>query len=225
MKIARKPSFVFVLAFLATCTIIKSVNSTSPKVIDCLKNIILQPHDQNDVLPQLGTLEAESAQALVSNYVSFDSITRKRIDDCKLNLSKAKARCETVNGAGNCVQGDSVCMVKNCPDGLMRRGDNKCVISCPEGYNDQGYYCEKPKSYTLRNFDNEATCKSETGGDCRIWHVRYWVGMCKKNYRVLGSTVCMGECPYGTEDQGEFCVKKAAGDAGKVFYYELADDN
>ena len=133
---SRRPSTIFVLAILATCTLFTPGYTSTPKVVDCLKNIILHAHNDEDVLPSVGNLEVESAQELVSNYVSFDSITRKRVDECNLDLSKAKARCEAVNGAGNCVKGDSVCMVKNCPDGLMRRGDNKCVISCPEGYVD-----------------------------------------------------------------------------------------
>lgn len=218
---STKYTLVFIVCALFTASRTQSVIPAPASINSCLKRLILRAHFEGESLPEL---DAGAAKEFINNYSSFDSITKKNVADCKLDISKALKRCETALGAGNCEQIDEVTLSKKCPEGFYRRSDNSCVIACPEGYTEHGFYCEKPKPYVLQNFSTQEECEKSSKTQCQLWHVRYWVGQCKEHYLRLGSTVCIGKCPYGTEDEAELCMKPNGLAQGAKYLYDLADN-
>jgi len=206
--------FLFLIAITATAI------TASPS--DCLKSLAVKAHYKGEKLPAVSAQEIESLNAAIKNFISFDSITQKKITACNPTLTQAFASCEAKNGKGNCEKINAVTVAKKCPKGFVRGSDNICSVACPKGYREMGNYCEKPKGYVLRPFKSLEECMRKTKSTCTIWHVRYYAGVCKKNFEKLGSTVCVGKCPYGTEDHDSFCLKSAKVNAGEKFFYELS---
>jgi hypothetical protein len=209
---------ILCVLILAGAIATQTINSGA----ECLRKLAVNAHFNGEQLPAFGEAETTSVNAAIEHFASLDSITQNKIEKCQLSLQGAMTRCQAKHG--NCEKINAVSVGKKCPEGFVRNHMNQCTVACPAEYKEMGLYCEKPRGYVLRPYSDLATCERENKGNCTIWHVRYFAAECRKNFQKLGSTVCIAECPYGTEDHNTICMKTQNVEAGERFLYQLADN-
>jgi hypothetical protein len=104
-------------------------------------------------------------------------------------------------------------VINACPPFSTTIENGICVSDCPEGFQDVGIYCLKPKVIFKKIYRNPEECDGNIG--CVKLGDNLYVDRCPKLFSSI-SVMCFPECPYGTIDQGNSCKKKIV---GRVTYY------
>ncbi len=78
-----------------------------------------------------------------------------------------------------------------------------CFSRCPDGFQDSGLYCIKPKVIVRKLYKDMKEC----GPKCNQFSTfRLYIRPCPQNYREV-LTFCIPVCSYGFEDHGKSCKK------------------
>jgi hypothetical protein len=104
-------------------------------------------------------------------------------------------------------------VVNACPPFSSSIENGICVSDCPEGFQDEGLFCLKPKVIFKKIYQNPEDCDSNIG--CVKLADRLYIDRCPKLFSSI-SVMCFPECPYGTIDSGNSCKKKIV---GRMTYY------
>ena len=165
----------------------------------------------------------DNVNHMILYYKGLNSAQRISIDKCGLNLESAIKRCENVHGSGKCAKITTTFVNRKCPDNFRIEGCCQCVINCPDGWKDDGYWCHKPAAITLSKFTTQSEC-AKSGKNCVSINNEFFTEVCPTRFERVGQTLCLPKCPLGWNDQGWRCMKPATHHVGHPFIW-VAGDN
>ena len=113
------------------------------------------------------------------NFELLDSSIQQKIQQCSLNLSLPKKRCEAVFGYNNCEKYYMMYFEK-CSAGFTPVGCCICALICPEDTVpvSEGLLCKKPDIGLRKVFTDGSSCRG-SGSKCSR-HGDYYIENCKK---------------------------------------------
>ena len=117
----KKPTQVLIYTLL---TLIATA-SASPKY-DCLREAIGLGREDNGI--KRGAQGAYDLRQVLSQYETLPKEITDKITTCDLDLSKAKARCESSYGEGNCEKISLTAYQTKCESYFERRGCCHCTM-------------------------------------------------------------------------------------------------
>jgi len=107
---------------------------------------------------------------------------------------------------------------------MVREGCCSCVTECPlsQGFKSDKFFCLKPKAYFTNPRKTSNACFLANAKTCEKLGENY-VAPCKKGFKRVGSALCIPECPAGTTDMGDKCLRTVK-KMETVFTWAAGDD-
>lgn len=155
-------------------------------------------------------------------FKNFPKKYRIRMSRCKLNLSPAISRCESLHGKGKCIKLTPTMVHQKCPKDYERIGCCTCARRCPKKYfKSRGFYCLRTRVYKLDTFKTFKECKLQNKGHCNKLGVKF-VPNCAKGFIREGKN-CRIMCPKGYKMFHGKCGKLDITSLGSPFTWIHSD--
>ena len=163
-------------------------------------------------------------QKALLTYGSLTQSMREDIKACRLSLKPAIGRCENIHGKGQCEAITPTFVGPKCPKGMVREGSRNCVTACPFGFKSETLFCHKPKSYFINPRKTQKECWMANARECeKVEGEEVYTAKCSEDFKRVGSALCVAECPKGTQDMGDKCLRKHQ-ETGEVFLWAAGDE-
>lgn len=156
------------------------------------------------------------------HFDNLPKIYKIRLERCKLNLSAALQRCESLHGKGNCEKQNAGVVQKKCPAGMERIGCCSCAKKCPDFFKSKGYYCLRSNIYKMDKFKQLKECQIQNKGQCMKVGEMY-SPLCSKGFSQDGD-LCRIDCPVGYKVIHGKCAKPDVISLGTPFSWIQSDN-
>ena len=156
---------------------------------------------------------------IYTHYYNWDQYMRYYIENFKVvNSENFMLKCnEERDDIKNqrCQKGNSSSpfVVRACPQFSSMIENGICASNCPDGYQDLGLFCQKPKVIFKKIYRRPEECNANLG--CVKLAENFFIDKCPEMYISI-SIMCFPLCPYGTIDHGNSCKKRII---SKMIYY------
>jgi hypothetical protein len=193
-----------------------------------IASALAMPNQKFTCLRSVFSIQGEAVRAsydvktLLTQYDNLPSATQEKIQECKLDLTNAKNRCEGAYGNGNCEEITPAAFQTKCDKYFKRVGCCHCAMECPEGYKEDDYHCIKPDQKKTTVFDSKAACTA-ANKTCEQRGTKF-TEVCGIQFKRVGIDNCLPVCPEGWHDEGKRCRKPADYRMAQPFLWQQGDN-
>jgi hypothetical protein len=207
------------MKFFVLAILIASAYTVSEKY-QCVRDVLdLGPMNQGRGISIRGSFDVKT---LLTQFDNLPKEVQNKIENCKLNLAPAQARCEGAYGKGNCEEITKAAFQTKCDKYFKRVGCCHCAMECPEGYKEDDYHCIKPDQKTTTVYESMDKCKA-AGKTCEQRGNKF-TDVCGIQFKRVGVNNCLPVCPEGWHDEGKRCRKPADYRMAQPFLWQQGDN-
>lgn len=150
---------------------------------------------------------SQDFNVMMRNFGSLPPLFQDAILECPLKvLENTKRRCEEKYHQEKCTSNGPVAFAPSCPEGYLPHLTFICYKSCPQGFKDLGYACQKPNAVVQKVFSSLDECIAEHK-TCVSIKQTLFLEHCPEHSRRTLSNICVFSCPDGMIDNGSHCLK------------------